>query len=217
MRKVWAFVIALVVVTGFICPVLASQMEIVGPYGETFGNMYAGGSSWFSQWPAFKQAMVDGTAVNMVYAPDPRFVGDSGLITPWFETVYSFQYPEPGDYGWRIHAPLMIHGMSIAQLTGNIQSKTVIDWDTYPDGTRVEWTFDSSGDWTINALDIGWGAPSLELSLGALFVKTGFSWWGGYGHTSPTPEAIAALNSDVQGEWDNQTTLTITYRIRKDA
>jgi len=183
----------------------ASTHQVSGIYWSPFANIY-GSPNWVPQWNDAKSAIINGTFVNMLHAWDPRFIGTS-ILTPWDQTVYSF-----GNLGLRMHFPLMISGTTIPQLTGNIEFKYGLDWG------GVDWTLDwTTYDWVEDAFDRGWVGPSLELSFGKIFAKSGESFWGAWPYTVDTPAARAALAASVQDNWDNQTKLVATYRTRENA
>ena len=179
-------IIWLALFTAFAFSAQYAAADPVGLYLDTAPN--ASGSP---NWPAFRDAIYAsiyaGTFVSQANSHVAGNIGTLGYDVQDY-MVYSF-----GDLGSRLHAFYYIPGETVSSLAGRFQVSIEYEYggvwynpyEEYGWGTWVtpgSWVnYDGNGDGIIDGV------------MGSM----GNALWGAYGFSSGTPDAWAALASDI--------------------
>lgn len=157
----------------------AANADTVNLYLDTAPN--ASGSP---AWPAFRDAayasIFNGTFINQANSNNSGNMGTLNYdVTDYM--VYSF-----GDLGNRLHAFYWIPDATVESLSGRFQ-------------VSIEYNY--AGTWYNPYEQYGWGewvTPGSWINYnGGVIGSMGNAFWGAYGYTSETPEALAALSNDL--------------------
>jgi hypothetical protein len=177
---------------------IAQATSLTAFHVDTAPNVY-GSPDWAPWWATTQADVVAGTFDDM-RSSVLNTPGDL-LMDPYDEIVYS-----TGDLGQRLHWIYWFENTTVAELTGKVEVRWVIDWG------GVDYTYDG-GSWAVATAANGWGGPSSWTNYsGGVIGSLGFAWWSTDNDAPPSDTGGSPYDEVDQADIDALRNVVFDYQ-----